>query len=168
MAHLWTMTAENEWAIEPLAHEVRTLDSDGDVLLLPAPLSPRTPGVPTAWALIVGTGTTVRLNGAPLRVGIAILNDRDEIRVATAAPLFFSTESLAVVTPFPPDGPRGACPRCKQPIVGGTTAVKCPGCGIWHHQADDLPCWQYASHCAMCEQDTASDAPFRWTPEELM
>jgi hypothetical protein len=168
MAHLWTLTTESEWAIRPLAHDVHALTPDGSVLLLPTPFARPAPTAPSAWALIVGSAPHVTLNGDPLAVGIAILTDRDEIRVAAEAPLFFSTESLPEVNAFPSEGPRGVCPRCKQVIPVGSDAVRCPSCGIWHHQSDELPCWRYAGRCAVCEQETAEDTGFRWTPQELM
>ena len=45
------------------------------------------------------------------------------------------------------------------------SAVRCPQCGIWYHQHDQLPCWTYAPACGFCPQSTALDAGFAWTPE---
>ena len=42
----------------------------------------------------------MRVNGLPLALGIRALNDRDEI-VAGVHRMFFSTEELARVMPFP-------------------------------------------------------------------
>jgi hypothetical protein len=104
-----------------------------------------------------------------------ILSDRDELRWPVAHdasgaaphPLFFSTERLAAVAPYPAGDRRGSCPRCKQLLTVGDAAVRCPSCGLWHHATDELPCWTYGEHCAACQQVTSLDAGFQWTPEEL-
>jgi hypothetical protein len=71
------------------------------------------------------------------------------------------------VSPMP-ETPRGMmCPRCRQRIEKETLAVRCPQCGLWHHQSEELPCWTYSSTCAMCPQPSALDAGYQWTPTEL-
>jgi len=45
--------------------------------------------------------------------------------------------------------------------------VRCPQCGVWHHQSDELPCWVYSSSCSLCDHPTALDAGYRWIPGEL-
>jgi hypothetical protein len=120
---------------------------------------------PDTWALITSS-PALRLNGAQVPLGLAILEDRDEIRLP-AVHAWFSTETQAQVEPFPPSATRGFCPRCKQAIDPGSSAVRCPGCGLWHHASDDLPCWTYAPTCAACAHTTDLDAGFRWTPEDL-
>ena len=80
---------------------------------------------------------------------------------------YFSTETLARIEPLSEEDATGCCPRCKQGLTAGQPAVKCPGCGVWHHQSDELPCWTYAERCAICGGSTALDAGFSWTPEEL-
>jgi hypothetical protein len=110
------------------------------------------------------------VNGLPLHHGIAVLFDRDEIRLAPGGdgtPLYFSTERLAVVTQYSPAGRLGLCPRCKQAIAPGEDAVRCPGCGVWHHSTAALPCWTYGDQCAACDHATSIEAGFRWTPEVL-
>lgn len=120
-----------------------------------------------AWMLFAASGARVLVNGLPVTIGIVVLSDRDEIRVSSEPPLYFSTETLAEVAPFPESGPRGFCPRCRQPIAPGSHAVRCPGCGLYHHASEDLSCWTYSAQCAGCSHDTALDAGFRWTPEDL-
>jgi hypothetical protein len=128
-----------------------------------------------AWALVASRASRVLVNGLPVRHGLAVLADRDEIRAlacgeaSSAAWLtcFFSTERLATVEPFPSTGRRGSCPRCKQPLTPGEAAVRCPGCGLWHHATEDWPCWTHVEVCAVCDQPTALDTGFRWTPEDL-
>ena len=107
-----------------------------------------------------------RVNGMPLLTGIRVLRDRDELEV-NGVHAFFSTETLALVEPMPRGDKRVFCPRCKQGIESESAAVRCPRCRVWHHQSDDLPCWTYAERCALCDQPTALDAGYRWTPEEL-
>jgi hypothetical protein len=127
------------------------------------------------WALFAGPTARPLVNGLPSPIGLVILSDRDEIRWLSshdpsgspAHPLFFSTERLASIAPYPAGERRGLCPRCKQPLTPGDAAVRCPGCGLWHHATDALKCWTYGEHCAACQQTTSLDAGFQWTPEDL-
>jgi hypothetical protein len=121
---------------------------------------------PETWAL-VGGPERVRVNGSPLLLGLAVLDDRDELQVSAEHTLFFSTERIVKVEPYPNSGARGFCPRCKLSIESGSQAVRCPRCSLWHHQGDEMPCWTYSATCAVCAQPTALDAGFRWTPEDL-
>ena len=73
----------------------------------------------------------------------------------------------AAVEPLPESAGEVFCARCKKRIPAGAPAVKCPQCGAWHHSSDDLPCWTYAETCAFCDQPTALDADYRFTPEDL-
>ena len=36
------------------------------------------------------------------------------------------------------------CPRCKSAIADGQSVVRCPACGVLHHERDDRRCWTYA------------------------
>ena len=119
------------------------------------------------WVLIAGVGAEVSVNGMPLATGIRVLSDRDEIRVSSADSYYFSTESLASVEAFPASEHTLFCPRCKQEIDKGAAAVKCPACGVWHHQTEELNCWTYSDACALCAHPTEMNGCFRWTPEEL-
>ena len=158
MAHLWVHEAGEQpdgggWAAVPLVGDERRVGAalalrratDGWVAL----------GAPSA-----------HVNGVALATGLRVLADRDELR-AGGARAFFSTESLATVTTFP--GAEGAvfCPRCKLEIAPQSPAVRCPQCAVWHHQDAELPCFTYAACCTLCDQPTALDAGFRWTPEAL-
>lgn len=175
MAHLWTTLNESgEW--EPIALDADAFSLEGG-RARPVPDLLHRGGASLAlrrvdhqsgsmWALLV-CGAHVMVNGTSVGLGLAALSDRDEIRTPGAPPLFFSTETLAHVTPFPESRPRGFCPRCKQPIAPGTPAVRCPSCSLWYHASDDLGCWTYAPQCSACPQETALDAGYRWTPEEL-
>jgi hypothetical protein len=164
MAHLWIADPPDGWALVPLP--------DGGL-----PLS-RVPGLEAAaratliggshpggaWVL-VGT-ELVRINGFPLVTGVHALVDRDEIRLAGAEPAYFSTERRASPEPLPHSDRALACPRCRTTMLAGTPAVRCPGCSVWHHASDEMPCWSYAPTCALCSQVTDLNAGFRWMPGE--
>jgi hypothetical protein len=109
----------------------------------------------------------VRVNGQPLCTGIRVLQDRDELYVDGLGRAFFSAERRTCVVPFAAAARPATCPRCKQVIVEHAAAVQCPQCRIWYHQSDELPCWQYAERCALCDQSTAMEAGFRWSPVDL-
>jgi hypothetical protein len=115
-----------------------------------------------SWVL---TGAA-RVNGMPLLTGIHVLRDGDEVEV-NGVRAFFSAEVLAQVRPLLRGDELVFCPRCKQEITTQSAAVQCPQCGVWHHQSDDLPCWTYSQRCALCDQPTALDAGYRWTPGKL-
>ena len=112
----------------------------------------------------------MRVNGALQTVGIRTRRDRDEIRVDSvgSAPLFFSTEVLATKADYPADA-SATCPHCKLPLEAGQQAVRCPLCGVWHHEMPDeeLDCWTHVPECAICRHTTDLTQGFQWTPEEL-
>ena len=119
------------------------------------------------WTLLVSRASEATVNGTPLLSGMRVLRDRDEIIVGGTDRLYFSTERLARVEPFPGADQPIVCPRCKQEIEKGMSSVRCPGCGILHHQTEKLPCWTYNKFCTMCDQTTSLDGGFRWTPEDV-
>lgn len=179
MAHLWFQDLPNEWAVIPLetpraelasllvtAHgDVPTGDArDGSA---DAVFLQHGTGNQRAWHLLAAPDAEVWVNGLPVLAGLRVLADRDEIRIDGRDTFFFSTEELARVTPMPVTDKPVMCPRCRQRIEPDTLGVRCPQCGLWHHQSDDLPCWTYAPTCALCPQPSALDAGFRWTPMEL-
>ena len=172
MAHLWVRDASDEWAVLPLEADALSLDAspprvadgregDGEpgVLLTRA-------GAET-WVLLSSRAGGVRVNGVPLTLGVRAVADRDEICVDGAGTFYFSSETLARVGPFPGAGQTLYCPRCKLGVEAGSPAVKCPQCGVWYHESEELPCWGYAETCALCPQPTDAGAGFRWTPEGL-
>jgi hypothetical protein len=175
MAHLWVQDDSNAWAVFSLASPFLSLPgalpgtgpaalagrASSEAILL------RSAGVgSTRWVLLAAS-RGVLVNGLPLLTGIRVLIDRDEIRLGRGGSVYFSSEALATVEGFPGYGQPVLCPRCKQEIAPGSKAVKCPQCGVWHHQTDDLPCWTYAPHCALCDQPTDLGGSYRWSPEEL-
>lgn len=182
MAHIWQEAGPGDWRPVAIADDGCSLTDAGPA---PHPRDPaaadravwlrrvRAPGE-DAWALLASPSVRPVVNGIPVSHGIVALSDRDEIRLppdpgaaGTGASFFFSTERLATIEPYPDGGRRGSCPRCKRPLTSGEDAVKCPACGLWHHATDEFPCWTYDSRCAACQQPTALDAGFQWTPEEL-
>jgi hypothetical protein len=118
------------------------------------------------WAVIAAEGTGVRVNGRALSTGMHILADRDEMQVGRGRSFFFSTETLASIDPFP-GMEHIFCPRCQLSIVESSPAVRCPQCGVWYHMSEEYPCWRYDEKCQFCDQRTAEDAVYRWTPEEI-
>lgn len=176
MAHLWMQEATGGWVIVPLESDPLALDGMPPRRLQASRLAPEARGgafvMPfeqdgmERWAL-VDDGGRVRINGHPPAAGLRILEDRDEIRIAAGATAFFSSEKAARVEPFPGAERPVHCPRCKLAIDPGAPAVGCPRCAIWHHQSDRYPCWTYAERCALCDQETALDAGFRFSPEDL-
>jgi len=186
VAQIWIRSDAGDWQPTALATDTCVLTvagpssidaaHDAPAAAAPSVLLRRVAGTSDeTWALLAHPSAHLLVNGLHSPLGIVILSDRDEIRWAAtddpsippAAALFFSTERLAAVAPYPVDGRRGSCPRCKQPLAAGEAAVRCPACGLWHHATETLPCWTYGEHCAACQQPTSLDAGFRWTPEDL-
>jgi hypothetical protein len=178
MAHIWNNVNNDAWAPTELRSaavlgggsvefvgNIRRAARRGKVLLYPVAAGTQA----AQWALLAPAGAHVCINDAPVENGIRVLADRDAIRVANLSPMYFSTERLARVEPFPNEE-NVFCPRCKSLIAPGEPAVSCPQCGISHHESsvDGEGCWTYAETCALCDQSTDLDsAGFRWTPEEL-
>jgi Zn finger protein HypA/HybF involved in hydrogenase expression len=119
------------------------------------------------WAILTGQECGVTINGIPLLLGLRVLIDRDEIRWGPDAFAFYSTEEPADIASLPQGDRKIFCPRCKQEITPGTPAVRCPRCGIWHHQSEQLPCYTYAERCATCTRRASLDSSYDWTPEEM-
>ena len=155
MAHLF-VPADGEWTRRPLETDTH-ISADARLVRATTPDGER-------WVVL--GAPSVRVNGVALDSGIAVLRNRDELW-AGGVHMFFSSERLATVVPFPASDRPVLCARCKTPMVAAAPAVECPGCAAWHHQSDDLPCWTYAARCSSCTQMTALDAGFAWTPEGL-
>jgi hypothetical protein len=175
MAHLWVQrskrdpvpagTGTDTWDILTLGAEeavplpsseaaavllLRSRSSDGDL-----------------WLLLALTPGSVALNGVPLRSGIRVLTDQDEISLGPGGRMFFSTERRAAVQPCTSTNPDLRCARCRRPILPQSDAVACPNCTVWYHQTDRRPCWTYAPVCAMCGHASELNGTYRWTPEVL-
>jgi hypothetical protein len=177
MAHLWLQNEDPEW----VAHTLSGCEFNLRNLLIQTighrPFAEQAPsGVhlmksenndEDCWVILAGQGSDININGLPLFAGLHILRDRDEIRWSTEGLAYFSSEELAAVVDLPNGDRKIICPRCKQEIAPETPAVKCPRCGIWHHQSEELPCYTYAENCATCTRKTRLDIGYEWEPEEL-
>ncbi|MEW6741299.1 MAG: hypothetical protein AB1486_00955 [Planctomycetota bacterium] len=126
-----------------------------------------------SWTLLAGARTDVRVNGLVLGAGVHALVDRDEVWVRGAGTFCFSKEGLPRIEGFPRMERPLDCARCRNVIVEGTPAVRCPSCRRWFHERisadprEHRPCWTYTELCGACsEQPTALDATLRWTPED--
>jgi hypothetical protein len=104
----------------------------------------------------------VTVNGLPA-LPFHVLADRDEIAVGGER-MYFSTEGPAEVVPFADQAGQVLCGRCKGDMCQGEAAVRCPGCGAWHHETAKLPCWTYDGTCSACGRPSTG---FSWQPEPL-
>ncbi|MBI2833206.1 MAG: hypothetical protein HYX76_02115 [Acidobacteria bacterium] len=168
MAHLWKEDPAEGWILVRLdpdsvfsLEEIGALSRHADPPRAFLTLA-RSSNQPT-WVVIAEPSAGLLVNGVPAELGIRVLCDRDQITCGQAC-TFFSMETLAEIEPLPDEGRRLRCRRCQQTIEPGTPAVRCPRCGIWHHQSEDLPCWTYAENCALCSQPTDLSGGFAWTP----
>jgi len=177
MAHVWHFDGSS-WMRHPLAGNYFRLGVNSVLPVEPAPVLPvdRTSAVvgryedaarSPQWVLLGNETCGVRINGQSLLAGLSVLRDRDEILIGGRSRLYFSTEQLAKVEPFPGGDDPAFCARCRQPIQPGAPAVRCPFCGHWCEQSEAKPCWTYGPTCPLCEQLTAFDAGLRWTPNEM-
>ena len=177
MAHLW-MHDGRAWTRSALAgpHVAILLDPKQPLENVPTPrveagaatISGYSLAEPEShWVLYAAPAAEVEVNGRPLRLGMRVLQDRDAISLGGRPPIFFSTEELARVGPFPVMATPVFCARCKQRIQAGTPAVRCPSCGHWCEESSTKPCWSYAPNCPLCDQPTSFDTGYRWTPEGL-
>lgn len=194
VAHLWIKDSTGEWVAMTLNGDAMRLTKDD---VYPASIGHDEKTVQDSvfikswqhagekiWLVMAGKRTPVWVNARLLQAGIRVLQDRDEVRIHQKRSVFFSTEELARVVPFPAGTSPVFCPRCKQPLVVGTPSVQCPRCFLWHHhqqhqqdeahalegledEASSLGCWEYSARCAMCDQLTDLHSGFRWSPSEL-
>ena len=177
MAHLWTRD-DSGWIAHTLSRKMYDLSAFGGARTVSsASTSGEARGATAklvrvdfagseAWALMSASGSGVRIGGEKLPTGLRVLRDRDEIRSRAGEQYFFSIEALVAVTPFESPGRDVFCGRCRQRIASGAPAVRCPGCGVWYDENDELPCWTYAETCAFCGRSTALDLGFAWSPED--
>lgn len=171
MSHLWIKDEEQQWAVflllsdtyalEPfLEWSTRTTESGSAVSIV------RSSGEENEqWHLLVPHGVRVSVNGLPIITGLRTLRDRDQITIGDRT-AYFSTEERVQRVPFPGGERKFFCARCRQELIVGVSAVKCSQCNVWHHQTNELPCWTYAAHCALCSQQTDLEAGYRWQPDD--
>lgn len=148
---LWRWNEASGWEPTPLCRGSAVAITPG-ILLVPL----------TAGRCALLDGDASPVNGLP-PLPLRILEDRDELVLDGCLTLFSAlTHTEAVV--LPATSAAIVCGRCKSRIETGTQAVRCPRCQTWHHQAEALPCWTYASTCASCAYPTDGAA---WQPEPL-
>jgi hypothetical protein len=126
------------------------------------------------WVLLSAADAGVRVNTRPLLLGACVLEDKDELTTAVGPTWFFSTETVACVEPLPETTTPAVCPRCRQEIAPREPIVRCPGCGVAHHQSQErgLPCWTGDPDapfetCAQCDAPATLGGDFRWSPNDL-
>jgi hypothetical protein len=182
VAFLWVFTEADgapNWAVVPLKGSKQFELNRGDALPV-KPLPKKSENLRSTvlqqyqserqegWALLAPTCTPIVVNGLQVLAGIKVLQDRDEIRfVGRNRRIFYSTERLVRIEEFAGSENTIYCPRCKQEIEKGSGVVRCPQCDVVHHQTEDLNCWTYSNRCTLCDQQTALDAGYRWTPAGL-
>ena len=118
------------------------------------------------WIAIVPKDSQITHNGQLVVAGLRVLAHGDLLSATHGAPVFFSSEEAAVIEPFA-GADSVCCPRCKSIILPGQLIVRCPDCGVVHHELADRNCWTYSEKCALCPQPTALDTGLRWSPEAL-
>ena len=173
MPHLWVQLEDGGWGTTELDGRPIVVDgkarcgvraslpgepTETDAVLYPGPDG-------RSWALLCGGASDARVNGQRVALGLRVLRDKDEIAAGPAC-LFYSTERLCRVEPFPGQDAQVRCGRCQQPLAKGTPAVRCPNCDTWYHQADDLPCWTYTPTCSVCRWPTEMADAYQWHPED--
>jgi len=118
------------------------------------------------WVLLARRDRRPMHNGQLITSGIRVLEHRDSVALEGSEAVYFSTEETARIEPFTGSA-EAVCPRCRSEVLPGQPAVKCPRCGVFHHEMADRNCWTYARTCAVCAQPTALDSGPQWTPETL-
>jgi len=178
MGTIWKIAQDQKWLPTELNSAANLCRDSGEfvantpvvaqsaeVMLLPGSVNARH----AAWMLLASVDSAVRINDVLLDNGIRVLADRDAIRIGDQAAMYFSTEQLARIEPYPGDE-EVFCARCKTAIGNGADAVCCVRCGVWHHQqeSEGKGCWEYSETCTLCAQPTNLDsAGYNWTPGEL-
>ena len=171
MSHLWVKDETEQWAVFQLLSERYPLEP---LLKWSAPTTQTVSVVSIVrsrreenqqWHLLVPHGVRVSVNGLPIMTGLRTLRDRDQITIGDRS-AYFSTEERVQRVAFPGAERKFFCARCRQELIAGVSAVKCPQCNVWHHQTEELPCWTYANHCGLCSQPTDLEAGYRWQPDD--
>lgn len=171
MSQLFVKAEDGEWALLRLEESGFLLTSDPPCRIAdPKKIASirsqvlLTLGPGGRWLLTWGADRDVRIQGLPQRLGLRVLEHRDEIRVEGAGTIWFSSEKRPEIVPFPGAEDPVYCARCKTPMDEGDPAVRCPGCDLWYHEKKDRNCWTYSDKCVFCGHLTALDAELAWTP----
>ena len=123
-------------------------------------------GASGSWVLLGRPDQHLVHNGATCLAGMRVLEHQDCIALEGFETVYFSTEEELRIEPFTASA-EASCPRCRRAILPGDPAVKCPSCGVFHHEMADSNCWTYAPTCALCQRQTQLDAGLQWSPAAL-
>lgn len=179
MGHTWEKDDVGGWVDHPLEAEMVALGQEGPIPLqvdeqlgcVSGPVLMRSldSSNEERWLILCVPGSRARVNETPIPVGARLLKDRDAITFSGRHTVFFSSERLAQVEPYPGTTDDTCCIRCKLPLDPGAPVVRCPNpeCGFFHHESVQHPCWTYADGCAACGHPTDLDAGFQWSPVDL-
>ena len=118
------------------------------------------------WILLATGRQRLLHNGQNLFAGLRVLAHMDSVALAGEESVYFSTEETARVERYTGSA-RTSCPRCRSEVSPGQPAVKCPRCGVFHHETAERNCWSYAPTCAVCPQPTPLGLGLQWTPGAL-
>lgn len=174
--HLWHREA-TEWARIPIDDGVRVGCGDDGHVVFGDAVARNAANVVTfvehgkpCAVLVTDRDAAVTLNGfSPL--GLAMLEDRDEIRVfdargMTAGVLIFGARESVKPVVFTERSEPDCCARCRQQLHGGDVVVRCY-CGSWYHNGVLAPrqgggdgaastreryCWDYDPKCSSCQR----------------
>ena len=164
MAVLWR-EREGAWRAMPLAEAGGLADAGVNLVKY---------GGAGGVALVAPVHVRVWVNGQPMIGGLRVLTHRDELLLAEGERVYYSAESRPTIEPYSAsaEGRPVRCPVCRDHLVEGVAAVRCPGCGRWFHQIDKAPgqpgrpCWTYADKCRFCGHPTTLSGEDVWRPEE--
>ena len=175
---LWGKSEEGTWLATPLPGDAFELRGS-PVRAVAAAAPPTQPGIAAeirscsvsgreVWVLLAPRRQEIWVNGRRV-IQMHILRDRDSIWFpGPRTTLYWSTEQLVRIVPYPADLESVSCVRCKLPVEANQLAVQCSSCSLWQHQdaAWELECWTYGPLCGGCDtQPTDLGAGFRWRPE---
>ncbi len=166
MARIWARDEDDRWRAHPLSGTSMTLNDRGAGDDAPVTLIPTAGEARTLWCLVASPRREIRVNGWILPGGVRILSDRDEIRLPHGARFYYSDADPARVEPLPESAGVVCCGLCTAPIEVGSDAVRCPGCGVWHHASDKRDCWTYNPTCSSGDQPTSLTDESAWSPED--
>ena len=121
MSHLWVRNSDGRWTDHPLDSELVRLTPNGPATLaehallngVSDPVLVRTPdpfGL-AGWVVMCSPCSRTRVNGVRLLIGARVLRDRDAIALGDGNTVFFSSERVAEIVPFPGEDNRTCCIR---------------------------------------------------------